>query len=168
MHDIIFYVCVHDIILGKRSFRVNTSVIRKITASVPVRGGHHQQEKVRSLFPDPLPPSRELRGHRGAAFLITLVPVSTWPWFFHTIARCRHPLPPASRAARARASRVLCPVVALWPPDGGRTRCPKCGSLGGMWFSPRGIGGPEKSSEARRERRGPLSSSNGCCAASSV
>ena len=134
MHDIIFYVCVHDIIFGKRSFRVNTSVIRKITASAPVRGGHHQQEKAWSLFPNPLLPARELRGCRGAAFSITLVPVSTWPWFFHTIARCRHPLPPASpsgRAARAHAGRVLCPVVALWPPDGGRARCPKCGSLVG-------------------------------------
>lgn len=150
-----FYVCVHDIIFGKRSFRVNTSVIRKITTSAPVRRGHHQQEKVRSFFPDPLPPAHELRGHRVAAFLITLVPVSTWPWFFHTVARCRHPLPPGSRAARARAGRVLCPVVALWPPDGGRTRCPKCGSLVGCG-SCRGVWVVQRKAARQGGREGDL------------
>lgn len=89
-------------------------VLRKTPMSMPVGGGHHQQEKVWLLFLDALLPTWELQGHGGAAFLISLVPVSTRPRFLHTIAWCPHPLPTPSPSGTA-SSRVLCLVVALWP-----------------------------------------------------
>jgi len=46
-----------------------------------------------------------------------------------------------------------------------QNKVPDAWLVGGLRFSARGTGGPENSQEARRERRGPSSSSDGRCAA---